>query len=476
MNPTGAWRWLHGDAPDIIRIVPSRRAHPRGGSPVGLREGISRWRGRIERLRIAAVVRRRVLLGLLFAAALELLAAATGAPDRALWLIAPAALTLLGIAAGTNRRVDVVAATLLLDRQLGLDERLTTALELAPSPAAGRPLGRALIGEADAAIDQSLSRSRASDPSAGREWLCVLGGCALLIGALALGGASDSRSSAHLSARAAAAGRAAGNKTGAASAARKAAGHLKSTSAAHATPAPPHSPGAAARRSSAAPGSQSTSRAGGKGRSSVTGTATGALTQHGARSSSGASEHATTGAGKGGAATAAAGTSKAGANATGREGAAATAGKPTTTARAPAAAGATPHANGGKSAAAATRAGRTNGAAATQGSKGAGTARGRAGAPATHATTKKAANTATLPIRSGYDAAHGKGSAARTGGAGRTGAGGRESQGESAQTGEGPSSASFAFIPFADDGVASSQAPLLLDYFGPFAALSGLSW
>jgi hypothetical protein len=491
MSSMALLRWLDGDASALIRIVPARHAgDPR---PLGLSDGLARWRGRIERRRAIALARRWLILALLFAVAVELIAAAAGAAHRGLWLLPIALPALIAVAAVTRRRVGAVEATLLLDRQLGLSERLTTALELSSGSSARSPLAPLLLGEAESAIDESLARSRASDPSAPREWLCALVAGTLLVGAIALGaGHGASRSVAH-----AIAGSSSHNTSTRAGAAAGTTGRPPaSTSTARKAAAPRAGKlGAASRPASAGHATRTTTSRAANGHASATGTtgaSAGARAGHATGSSGGSSARVPAGEGKGGVASVQ-GTTKAGATARGREGSAATPGGATRRGAAPGAGtagrGATTHAStpaAGTAAAAgkarstsdagAGRSGRTTGAAATPGSKAAGTARGRIGLHAGHGTSSLAAVPAKLPIRTGYGAAHGNRSSAQALGEGKAGAGGKASQGESSATGETVSAASFAFIPFTPQQESSSQAPLLRSYFGPFAALSGLSW
>ena len=182
----GVTRWLRSDLDDVVRVVPRRGADgPRRAIP--LSAGLGGWERRFLRARTGVLLRRQLLLALGIAAALELLGTLTGASDRILWLAVPAAVALLGALLGLHRAPTPEHAALLLDRQLGLAERLTTALELGDSAREDQsPFGALVLAEADAAVGRSLATSRASAPSAHREWLAILAGAAVVAGLLAI--------------------------------------------------------------------------------------------------------------------------------------------------------------------------------------------------------------------------------------------------------------------------------------------------
>jgi hypothetical protein len=504
MTFTALRRWLRSDAGDVVRIVSAQRVRER--DRLGLRNGLPRWRRRIARQRVAALVRRRLLVGLVLAAVLELLAAAAGASARGLWLILPGLATLLGIAAAARTRVEPAEAALLLDRQLGLSERLITALGLAPAEAASGKLGALLLREADEAIDDSLARSRASNPDGAREWLAVLTVALLLAGALALGGnatrarsqrpaqasASD-RSGVKSAATPARAARTAGSRSIAASArardgsqahqltgsSRAAAGHraqptgpgraggrdtvgrghteaanMRTGAPARAEREPtPNSRSRAlaalgAGHSGAAPAGTA-SRVGVKGMTARTG-APGASAKADAAGLAGSAAHT----GHNSSATLAASRSSAGSPH-------AAAGSPHAGAGSPHAAAGSPHAGAGPA-----------------GARGAAGATARQAADgANRAAMREAAGTATLPVQSGYAASHQPRASSHALAAGSGGRSESQAQGELADS-SGPvaGAASFAFIPFASPGVPSFDTPLLLGYFGPPAPLTRLSW
>jgi hypothetical protein len=484
MSSAAMRRWLHGNAGDVVRIVPARRDRER--ARLGLREGLPRWRRRIDRRRIAALVRRWLLLGLVLAVVVELLAAVAGASDRALWLILPGAMTIAGIAAGLRARVDSAQTTLLLDRQLGLSERLTTALELTPAETARGPLGALVLGEADAAIDASLAHSRASDPSAAREWLAALVVALALVGAIALGNGASGAQPRRL-ARAGGATRVAGKGAAAPAPARGTVGSRSSNAAVAraGTGAQAHKLTGSSRSASAAHQAQPTSSPTGQARAQAEGTHAGATPQsrNGSTSSAGSSSHALTGDGRGAATSSATSTQAAAAQgasaktgATASTGASAKAGATAKTGAKGLAGGAARAGSRTNSTSAATRssAGTAHaGAASPAASKGAGAVPGRAPGPSSRVSSRQAAGTSPLPIQSGYTASQQhRPSAPATGDSAGKG-NGKQTQPELGSSAADAGAASFAF---ADVGLPSSDAPLLLDYFGPFASLTSLSW
>jgi hypothetical protein len=487
MSSAAMRRWLHGDAGDVVRIVPARRDRER--APLGLRDGLPRWRRRIDRRRTAALVRRWLLLGLALAVVVELIAAVAGVSGRALWLILPGAITIAGIAAGLRARVDPAQATLLLDRQLGLSERLTTALELTRADSASGPLAALVLGEADSAIDGSLAHSRASDPSAAREWLAGVVVALALAGALALGNGSSGAHPRRL-ARASGATPVAGKGAAAPAPAR---GTLRSRSS-HAAVAQAGT-GARARKltgstrpASAAHQAQPARSPTGQGRAPAEGARAGATTQsrNGSTSSAGASSHALAGAGRGAATSSATSTQTAAARgasvktgATANTGASAKAGATAKTGATGLAGGAARAGSRTDSTSAAARPSAASahaGAASPAASRGAGAVPGRAPGVGSRAPSRQAAGTSPLPIQSGYTASQQHHPFAPATGDSAGKGNGRPTQPELASSTAGAPAASFAFIPFADAGLPPSDAPLLLGYFGPFASLAGLAW
>ena len=193
-----AARWLRADARDVVRVKPVERSAGAPGEPAegagpsvsrALLDGLGRWRARLGRRRAVVLLRRRLLVALALGVALELIGAATGAGTgtRALLLIAPTVIVLGGAVAALRDRPRVAEVAQLLDHDLGLAERVSTALELdSQSPRAGQPAANSLPAlvqaEGAAAVSRSLRSARATlDPAWTERGLLVA-----LVGALVL--------------------------------------------------------------------------------------------------------------------------------------------------------------------------------------------------------------------------------------------------------------------------------------------------
>ncbi len=179
-------RWLRSDLGDAVRIVPSTdsaanaavrivpstdsaataaerivpttdsAATAAAGSPCAdIGPGLDRWSSRLRRRRAAVVARRVLLVALAVALVIALAILATGG-GRPLWLLTA---LLLGPFAGVValvRAPSQAQTARVLDRGLGLHERLGTALELRTATAAPTGLGAMVVDEATAALGRSL--------------------------------------------------------------------------------------------------------------------------------------------------------------------------------------------------------------------------------------------------------------------------------------------------------------------------------
>lgn len=205
-GPVAVIRWLRTDARDVVgvepigpsrrpnedEVTPGSRSTTADGStrrPGVLTDGLLRWRRRVLHRRIVALIRRQLLLALGLGALLELIALVAGAPDRAVWLIAPAIVALCGVLAGLWQPIAVTDVALLLDRELALAECLGTAVELEPLPGSEpQPFGRTgwtrlsaiVVEEAGATVSRSLDGARATLKPATAEWGSMLGLAAVL--------------------------------------------------------------------------------------------------------------------------------------------------------------------------------------------------------------------------------------------------------------------------------------------------------
>jgi hypothetical protein len=89
---------------------------------------------------------------------------------RPVWLLAALLLGPLAALAAFVRAPSQAQTARVLDRGLGLHERLGTALELRAAPAAPTGLGAMVVDEATVALGRSLSGARAVGRRATAEW------------------------------------------------------------------------------------------------------------------------------------------------------------------------------------------------------------------------------------------------------------------------------------------------------------------
>lgn len=163
--------WLQADLGETVRVVP-RGDGSAVSSPAELEAGLDRWSGRLSRSRGLVVARRWLLLALLVALIPAVVILAVGA-SRPWWLFG---VVLVGPLAGLvaiARRPSPARTAQVLDRRLGLADRLTTALELRSAPVAPAGLGELVVDEASSALGQSLENERARTRRSPRElaWL-----------------------------------------------------------------------------------------------------------------------------------------------------------------------------------------------------------------------------------------------------------------------------------------------------------------
>jgi hypothetical protein len=166
-------RWLRADLGDVVDLR-RRSAAAQAPPDPELRAGLDRWSGRLSRSRAYVVARRWLLAGLVVAIVPGLVILAAGA-GRPWWLIA---VVLIGPLAGVvalTRRPSPLRTARLLDRDLGLADRLTTGLELQAAGAPPTGLGGLVVDEAAAALGGSFGGVRAVGRRSSRElaWLLV---------------------------------------------------------------------------------------------------------------------------------------------------------------------------------------------------------------------------------------------------------------------------------------------------------------
>ena len=169
-----ALRWASADARDVVSVVPRRHLSSAVPAPSSFAKRLDRWRARIARRRALAVVRRHLLVLAALVVVAEIVVLLTGNGHRPVWLIAPLLLALVDGAVVRARSVPADRAARMLDADLGLHERVGTALELQAAPAAPRGLGALVVDEANSALGESLGSSRAVARASRAEWSWLL--------------------------------------------------------------------------------------------------------------------------------------------------------------------------------------------------------------------------------------------------------------------------------------------------------------
>jgi hypothetical protein len=230
---------LRADLGDVVRV--ERRGDGAAVSPpTELEAGLQTWSGRLSRSRALVVARRWLLLSLVVALIPAVVILAVGG-SRPWWLFA---VVLVGPLAGliaVARRPSAARTARVLDRRLGLADRLTTALELRSAPVAPTGLGGLVVDEASSALGQSLGNERAIARRSPRELAWLLAAVVALAVLIAVPRSGSSTTS---STRAAAGpGVAAGGGAGGASPTRSGAAGSGRTTIPSSTPLPrPESP------------------------------------------------------------------------------------------------------------------------------------------------------------------------------------------------------------------------------------------
>jgi hypothetical protein len=160
---SGTSHWLYPAAPDVVTIQarPGSQASPESVSRPGtVHTQVGRWRRRVWLARAAVVLVRHLAVALALAIvglAVARLATSQLAP---LWAFAGSAVMLAAALVALWMPVTDALVAGMLDRQLGLFERVQTALELELINASS-PLGRQVIAEAQQALGSSFTTSRA---------------------------------------------------------------------------------------------------------------------------------------------------------------------------------------------------------------------------------------------------------------------------------------------------------------------------
>ncbi len=175
--------WLYPQAADVVAIerlqgravsrdnaADTRRVSVRtvsGDTPperVSVREQVDRWRWRVGRARAAHVLGRHLAVALALTAVGLVVARIATSGTTPAWAFAGAALVLVSTLIALAMPITYGAVAGMLDRELGLFERVQTALELDGSDSRlldSRPLTRYVIAESRAALSSSFATARA---------------------------------------------------------------------------------------------------------------------------------------------------------------------------------------------------------------------------------------------------------------------------------------------------------------------------
>ena len=158
LNQAGL-RWIASDARDVARIEPGVQ-----GTPVAIASAslaVARWRGRVERHRLMSVVLRSALVALAAACLLQVVALASGGEGVGLWLLPAALVAVVCLALGLSDRTTPGTTARMLDRDLDLGAKVSTALELESEAAPPRGLGTLALADGRGALAESLAGARA---------------------------------------------------------------------------------------------------------------------------------------------------------------------------------------------------------------------------------------------------------------------------------------------------------------------------
>jgi hypothetical protein len=180
---SSALRWARADARDVVELTPRKRSGRQAPSTSSFAARLNRWRTRIALHRAVAIIRRHllVLLGVVLVA--EIIVTVTGSKGHPpAWLLAPLLLALIDGAVVLARSIPAPRAAQMLDSELGLHERVGTALELQASKIAPHGLGAMVVNEANTALRDSLGSAHAVGRGGSRrEWGLLLALIAALV-------------------------------------------------------------------------------------------------------------------------------------------------------------------------------------------------------------------------------------------------------------------------------------------------------
>lgn len=190
-----AVEWLRSDIVDVVALLPGDPAHSGPGatenggrSPRQLDEALARWSRPFARERRLVLAPRGLSLALSLSALIASVFAVGGAKLNlavALCVSAPPLVGLAAVLASSWRDPSQRELARVFDRDLALDERVGTAVEISGAGLAVEGLAALVVAEASAALVMSdLSGARPTHRSAQREWLVSAG--AVLIASVLL--------------------------------------------------------------------------------------------------------------------------------------------------------------------------------------------------------------------------------------------------------------------------------------------------
>ena len=162
------WRWLSAEPRDVVDLAGAGTIAAADERP-HLGEELHRWRRIVGRRRLVVLLRRHLAAALVLAALLEILAQLGAFPQ---WVViaVPLVLFVASVTFFALRGPSPFGLARLLDEELGLNDRLATALEIEARGGAGTPLEARTVGDAAALLRAGREDWHASAAPADRDW------------------------------------------------------------------------------------------------------------------------------------------------------------------------------------------------------------------------------------------------------------------------------------------------------------------
>jgi hypothetical protein len=180
-----AFGWLSSDIIDVVAVVAGSRAQSAEATENGRRppsqldDALARWSRRLARESLYVIAPRGLSLALCLGALIASGFAVSGSRLNlavALCLSSPPLVALAVMLASSWRHPSQREVARVFDRDLALDERLGTAVEISGAGLAVEGLAALVLAEANAALATShLNGARPTHTSARREWLVSAG-------------------------------------------------------------------------------------------------------------------------------------------------------------------------------------------------------------------------------------------------------------------------------------------------------------